>query len=185
MPEVMVEVFTQDVESSPVECAEAREIIERLGLKGQAKTTAANSTRLPFRVWNETEALTYQTLCPITTEVSRFDTDTIPLRVLKVLDAASALEVFEGFEVLHATRDKDPVLVGYLPSERYTGRRYLLARWGAELDEFPTMVQRAAKVRTEKALRTAREIAAKAEAFVRAWEKATPDISIKVPYTDL
>lgn len=152
---MMVETFEQHVERHPEACEEAAKLIAELGLEGQATLTSPDeeATRCPYRQWHADECEVYQLLCPSTDTVESYDCDTIPLRVLQVLSHAKSLGIYEGFKVLHAASPviKDPVLVGIPNGQAWSNTKWhLLARWGAELDEFPVLVAKASKIKAEK-----------------------------------
>ena len=154
---MLVETFEQQVEQHPEACDEAARLIEELGLSGQQTLMhpeKQDTTRCPYRQWSELEAEVYSLLCPSTDAVGDYDADAIPLRALQVLAHAKSLDIYTDFKVIHAANPaiKDPVLLG-IPTNGNTWDRskwHLLARWGAELDEFPVLMEKAAKIKAAK-----------------------------------
>lgn len=150
---MLVETFEQQVERHPEACDEATRLIEELGLSGQKSLTNpdASETRCPYRQWSALESEVYGLLCPSTDSVSDYDADTIPLRVLQVLSHAKSLGIYTDFKVIHAANPaiKDPVLLGVPTTGNSWDRSkwHILARWGAELDEFPVLMEKAAKIK--------------------------------------
>lgn len=160
MNEMKVETFEQAVEHHPEACEAADELIRSLGLVGQRELTSPNDgmARCPYRQWTAIEHEVYSLLCPSVDKVEDYRADTIPLRVLQVLAHAKTLGVYESFEVWHAASPavKDPVLVGVpLDQPWRRDRRHLLARWGAELDEFPVMMRQAGAIKRKNMLAAA------------------------------
>lgn len=167
---MQVETFEQQVERHPEACDEAARLIDELGLGGQQELTSPNdgAARCPYRQWTAIEHEVYSLLCPSVDKVEDYRADTIPLRVLQVLAHAKTLGIYEFFEVWHAANPavKDPILVGVPNGETWRKeRRHLLARWGAELDEFPAMVRQAAAIKRTKLLGEAAKLVGKAKEF--------------------
>lgn len=112
--------------------AEAMELIESMGLEGQAQPKET-TTRFPYRLMNDEELFVYGTLCPEKADVHKFSNEPIPLQVLKTLAFAKTLPQLKYFEVWSAVSRmvKDPVLVAR--DSQYGSKNYMLARWGDEL----------------------------------------------------
>lgn len=148
----LIETFEcNEVAHEPIEIAqEAVSIIDELGLTGQrdfiAKPGDKMTTRAPYRVMTQDEIGVYSTLCPDEVEIKRYNGSPIPLRVLQV--AAHAMQVIPGLtiEVWDKTQAvvKDPVLVGKV-GDRWSAnyKVYILARWGAELEAFSILRNKA------------------------------------------
>lgn len=150
---MLVETFEQTIERErhPEVCEEAARLIAELGLSGQESIGTDSGERLPYRQWTDRERRVYSILCPARDDVAAYAADAIPLGVLQVLAHAKSLGVYQGFRILHASGPavKDPVLIGIPHGTNMTwdeGKWHLLARWGAELDEFPAMERQAAAV---------------------------------------
>lgn len=149
---MLVETYeVEETQSEPVECTdEALRIVEELNLKGQLKLLKPGDEpakpSFPYRKMTRDEVTVYGILCPAKTLLENYEDSQIPLRVLQV--AALAKEHFKCLFVLHPeAMEKDPVLVGsndthpmYAPNSWF-----ILARWGAELDAWPLLVEKAAK----------------------------------------
>jgi len=121
---------------------EALQLIEALGLEGQQtllrpKAEGEGLVRSPYRPMTTEEARIYGALFPKTTELQRFASSAVPLRVLQV--AAHAKQFLPHLYVWHGedARYADPVLVGYAEPGWYTnqprGVPHILARWGDAL----------------------------------------------------
>lgn len=145
------EVLDSAEVQSPEFAEEASALIESLGLEGQrslvVKRENGTETRIPYREMTGDELFAYRTLCPQTSDVHKFKSEAMPLRVMQVLAHAKSLDCFKSFEVWHP-RDasiKDPVLVGVMQDaeQSWVQRRYILARWGEVLDALPTLMEKA------------------------------------------
>jgi len=161
-----VNVETYEVDSTHPEVDEAANaLVEQLGLDGQkVYTNPDTGSRCPYRTMTADEDFAYRILCSVHTPVEKFDAEPMPLRVLQVLAHAKDIGVFECFEVWHPARPmKDPVLVGVMPGDKYRTTRYILARWGAELDEFPALMQKALKAHRERLIADLSKIKSEAE----------------------
>lgn len=139
----------KDVQQETVEqCAEAKELIEQLGLDGQRQLQSGveTVTRFPYRLMTDEEQFVYSTLCPEQCEAKSYCNEPMPLEVLKTFAYAKSLGAFTYFEVWAASsvRVKDPVLVAR--KERYGSERYILARWGAELLPLEVLLSDAIRV---------------------------------------
>jgi hypothetical protein len=182
-----VEVYTveSEVEVHPEACERAVELIESLGLEGQAqligKGEKSAKQRCRFRAWTDEEMRVYTMLLPRSDPANRYMGEAMPLRVLEAFAEAQALGIFEGFEVRHAETGKDPLLLAWMPTEQYRATRYLIARWGDVLDSFPVLLERVGRIAIERARRSAKLIQAQAAAFLAATEDAKPTVRIEVP----
>lgn len=143
------------------ECVQA--LVNKHGLEGQ-RTLA--KTRCPFRQITQEEAAVFRELCPNETPVEKYDGEPIPLRVLELLDRAKDTGMFRFFTVWHpAPGMNDPILVARTHENQFAigNQVYLIARWGAHLDEWPAMVKAAIASRTARL----KALAAKIDAEVR------------------
>lgn len=175
MSDMLVETFEQHVERHPEACDEAARLIAELGLSGQQSLGGETTERCPYRQWTAVEMEVYSLLCQSVDKVEDYDADTIPLRVLQVLAHAKSLGIYEAFEVRHAASPsvKDPVLLGVPTGQSWLNeKRHLLARWGAELDEFPAMERVASKLKLAQLRDGVDEKIAELEAIKRRIESA-------------
>jgi hypothetical protein len=155
---MQVETYeVQEVADAQVEqCEEARKLAEQLGLEGQQSFYSGSADdrprAMPYRKMTAQEALVYSTLLPSVTQLKNYSDGPIPLRVLQIAaHAAECLEQHIGTTTLYvwhpANADvKDPLLVACKGSNQYTTERYILARWGTELEEFGILQERAKQV---------------------------------------
>jgi hypothetical protein len=131
--------------------AESVALIKKLGLEGQEALIGGEVAApqvSPFRRITVAEAFVYGVICPTKSKAENFRAEAIPLRVLQVLDRAQELGLFKRFEIWSADLDKDPVLVAYEPYSNpkhpsLDGDCFILARWGAELEDFAVLADRA------------------------------------------
>ena len=151
--EMLVETFEQTetlADGKPPCDAESIALIESLGLGGQQRLIRGDEGKpkklMPYRLMTADEQGVYRTICPRRVSLEEYADSAIPLRVLQV--AAHAKDFFAGIEVWAAesTHIKDPVLVGCPTSETWRQERFILARWGAELEPFEKLVAKAAEV---------------------------------------
>jgi len=176
----LVETYEQQVESHPEACEAANSMIEELGLTGQQSLISPDQsdTRCPYRQWHAIEAEVYGLLCPSVDKVEDYDADVIPLRVLQVLSHAKSLGIYCEFRVLHAANPsvKDPVLVGVPEGQTWQNTKWhILARWGAELDEFPVLMEKASKLKAAQLLDGLRGQQQQINALVARAESAVAD----------
>ena len=146
--DVKTETFEQTIE--------ARQLINELGLDGQASKLAfvedgaslnATTKRFPYRLMTDEELFVYRTLCPQVTSLKNYDLSPIPLEVLKTAAYAKSLgdPRISHMDVWSATsvKVKDPVLVG--KEGPYGSKFYILARWGEELLPLDVLIPDAIK----------------------------------------
>jgi hypothetical protein len=139
--------------AEPIEaCEEAVQIMEDLGLEGQKSLVSAKEdepqARCPYRAMTAEEEFVFRVLCPSTKKLPEYDAGPIPLRVLQIASHASGLDLYKRFEVWYVAKqpDPDPVLVGIVVDGTYEWDvkvRHILARWGEDLESWPTLVKRA------------------------------------------
>jgi hypothetical protein len=149
---------------------EAVNLIQNLKLEGQMslikKTESGSDVRCPYREFTKDELFVYNTLCPEKIPVERYTASPIPVRVLQVIAHAKSIEMFDRILVWdkESVQMKDPVLVGEIGNQYASDKKqFILARWGEELDEFPYLLKKAAKIHKDKILAKYREIMVKAK----------------------
>lgn len=147
-----VETFeVTEVTDKGVEVNEEQiDLINSLGLEGQKKLISPNEVAVnPYRKMLKEEWAVYKAICPEITAVDLYDDEAIPVRVLQVLCHAKAENLFKEYYIMHKKSEevKDPILFGVnstwysewgMPSDCF-----ILARWGAELEDFATLKEKA------------------------------------------
>lgn len=162
-----VETFEcSETAAEPIEAAEeAIEIIRSLGLNGQLELLAPNdeTKRAPYREMTADELFVYETVCPTKAKLSDYRRTPIPLRVLQIASHVTELGLCEELEVWDAASpaEKDPVLVGIVGPSYRPLKRFILARWGEELETFVVLFKRAIEVKRLQIEQKYRAIAAK------------------------
>jgi len=130
--------------------SESLDIIEKLGLEGQKRLSNPDTaTRQPYRTITQLESNVFAVLFPARTEISKYDMEPIPLRVLQVAAYAKDANLFKRLEIWHpeSPRDKDPLLIGVGRGEYdWQDRFFLLARWGDALLTFDEMAEKARQI---------------------------------------
>lgn len=125
---------------------EAALLIEKLGLEGQKMLLdTPSATPFPYRTMTKQEQKVYEFHCPIKTELCKYKSDFIPLRVLQVAAHAKDLKFCDkGLWVWHPEDAKlDPVLVGLKKDGQWGERVYILARWGQVWKDFAQLLKEA------------------------------------------
>lgn len=132
----------------------AKALAEQLGLEGQQRYYGGGdepATSHPYRKMTKQESLVYGALLARKTELKKYADGPVPLRVLQL--AAHANEVIDGatLYVWHPENAdvKDPLLVAQIGPD-WQCERYLLARWGEELDEWAVLLAKAKAIITAK-----------------------------------
>jgi hypothetical protein len=161
MNELQVETYIE-AQETPKNNDEIEEYNVKLVDLGLHHLVIKNDTA-PIAPISEFEKNVYKTLCPQTTEISKYQ-HPIPMRALEAYGKCRSyleelasksnkklkIEIWED-------EDPDPIMVAKLDWNDY----FVIARWGKELQDFPTLVKRAKeKVISETATKiaTAREI---------------------------
>lgn len=175
-----VETFEcqETMEETPEQCQEAMALTETLGLTGQKKLHTSEEhdetkARFPYREMLAEEVLVYHTLCPATTPLVDYEASPIPLRVLQVAAHVKSLRPDLTMHVWdrEGAIEKDPVLIASTSkhdSQWSSGKRYILARWGSELEAFATLLTRALKIKREQLVQEAEKIAAEITSMTNA-----------------
>lgn len=152
---------------------EAVRLVAELGLSGQRKFTEPDGdlklkTRAPYREVTAEEMFVIKMLCPIEVDLEKYDRAPIPIRVLQVAAHAKDCGMFTKLVVRcpRSESDRDPFLLG-LDKETYSSKRFILARWADDVDEWPALVKKALSKWKEKALATCRQAIATAETDIR------------------
>lgn len=167
---MQVETFEcSETAAEPIEASqEAAGIIESLELAGQKALLCpqeSTTSRCPYREMRKDERFVYGVLCHYKTDLRNYSESPIPLRVLQVAAHAHSLGMFRDLWVWHAAShlEKDPVLVGVVQQGTYTWEvaTYILARWGEELESWPTLMKRACDRKREQIADALRSIEAK------------------------
>ena len=173
-----VETFTiEEVANETMEhCDKANEIIESLGLTGQQETVGEDkSIRFPYRKITQQEFAVYSMLCPQHCLIQDYKDSPIPLRVLEM--AALANEYFDDLFVMYPKAYvKDPVLIGTKGKSGWYESRYIIARWGEELDEFPALLKKAMAMFKVKVKARLTEIKAELEAHMAGFDEVGPSV---------
>jgi hypothetical protein len=146
---MQIKEFT--VEPAPSEAStmaqdsEACELIEQLGLKGQKKLiTPETETRCRYAKMTKLEVTVYGTLFPQHTEITEYESQSIPLRVLQILALCMQEKQFDKYVVWHqADPKKDPLLVGIKKTGQWSEDVYLIAQWGDALAPFEALTAKA------------------------------------------
>jgi hypothetical protein len=169
---MQIETFEcSEVSAEPVDAsAEAIELIDSLGLDGQRDlvcpaTAPGQSTRFPYREMLKEEVNVYEMLCPKKSPIAKYTSSAIPLRVLQC--AAHAKQMKPELNLYVWDRDSavenDPVLVAEIGESYSVKTRYILARWGEELEAFAVLFTRAVVLKRKLIAGKARELLADAE----------------------
>lgn len=152
-----MKIETYEVEPAETEIeglandSEARAICESLGLTGQLSLSDNETeTTFPYRRMTAIEQRVFEIHCPIKTELAKYKSDPIPVRVLQVAQHAMSCGVCKEFYVWHPKDARlDPILTGHTQNI-YSGEIYLLARWGAVWKEFDQLLAEAKTIWREK-----------------------------------
>lgn len=188
---MQVETFEcTETASEPIEATEeAIELMKSLGMEGQLGLTKkddnGNDTRCPYREMTADELFVYGVLCPAKYEVSDYDLSPIPLRVLQIASHAKSLDMFDKLVIWdrESAAVVDPVLVGNIRTKGQFGtsddKTYILARWGATLDSFVTLLDQATKAKRESLKAEYQSIAAKVNADLASVDTMTTSELVK------
>lgn len=177
---MIVETYEVDeVKQATVEQdLEAKEIVEALGLEGQAKlynpqAQDSGERPFPYRKMTAQEKWVYERILPVKTKLKNYEDGAIPLRVLQVAAHASKLIEGRGGEcnlyVWHpANADyKDPLLVLRDGGDWGAQKFWILARWGDELEEFAVLANKAKEIYRTKCLAKLEECKQQIEVWLR------------------
>lgn len=147
--------------------AEALQLIETLGLKGQKTLITPKpegGERFQYPEMTKLELAVYGEVFPQKTVIEEYAAGIIPIRVMQV--AAHAKGFCDAVQVWHKKmRDPDPILVGTKGANEYaaTFKRFILARWGDALKDFSELVKEARVLYRERFERELKEKASNAQ----------------------
>lgn len=177
---MVVETYEVDeVKQATVEQdLEAKEIVEALGLEGQAKlynpqAQDSGERAFPYRKMTAQEKWVYELLLPAKTKLKNYEDGAIPLRVLQVAAHASKLIEGRGAEctlfVWHpkSADYKDPLLVLREGGDWTAQKFWILAHWGEELEEFGVLANKAKEIYRTKCLAKLEECKQQIEVWMR------------------
>ena len=121
-------------------------IVDSCALEGQKdlikkKEGTEETSIIPFPELSEEQERIFAVLCPQRTDVKKFSRQPIPLRVLALVSLCYDKIYFPHFEVW-SDKESDPVLIGK-SSNDWQAKKYLIARWGNELDNFTKLKEKA------------------------------------------
>lgn len=172
---MQVETFeVQEVAAEPLEaCEEALTLIEELGLEGQKSLTCKHEAsdsdaRFPYREMLAEEVRIYGILCPSKVKLEEYKASPIPLRVLQV--AAHCMSLNPELQLFvwdkRSAEIKDPVLVAETRGNSWDAgfKRFILARWGEELEHISVLFKRAVDEKRPKVITQCRRQLASVEA---------------------
>lgn len=133
--------------TSPDESEQALALCNKLGLTKQCAMLKRTERPMRFRRMTKDEFAVYRALCPEETLLQQYDLSPVPLRVLQIAELAGECGLHR-LTVWHPeVVTTDPVLVGFQDPRTYYDREiFILARWGAALDEWPALVKAAREV---------------------------------------
>ena len=135
----------QDIVQDEEKAAEWTTMVNQLGLEGQLNLCTAKDNPIPFPLMNQSYQNVFKTLCPVAVEISKFNKMTIPLRVLALIALCREKEYFGNLQVWDDEQDLDPIIVGCDGSDKY-----LIARWGDELEEFGVLRAKAIELKSQQ-----------------------------------
>lgn len=128
--------------SDPQEVEEFNSLAQELGLNNLVLDKEANPEQIRLPKLNPYESQVYHVLCPRTIRIEDYKEE-MPIRVLKALKLAKDMVPDDyDFFIMKAGQDPDPILV----AKRYSfsdDNTILIARWGEELLDFPSLAKRA------------------------------------------
>lgn len=162
---IKIEIFSCDEimsENHPEIEDEAKNIIEQLGLEGQA----VNGKRNPFREMTKEEVFTYKVLCPSSYDIEKYSRTPIPYRVLQALNYCKENNFFHEYKIWDVQEQliKDPVLVG--KQKEWNSPWHIIARWGEELDEYIVLKEKALKIAISRWYKSVASIKDEAETLL-------------------
>ena len=169
-----VETFEcSETASEPIEASEeAIRLIDEMELDGQRELVSqvadsGRPGRFPFRMMTADEFNVYKAVCPTAIELSKYNASPIPLRVLQCIALCKMYpDQFDRIEIWDKTSSeiKDPVAVAFCGSYAPKSKTYILARWGSELESWPTLVDLATSLLRDRMQSTLSRVAALAGA---------------------
>jgi hypothetical protein len=138
------------VTETPDELEGRTALCNKLALAGQTKLLAPNRRPITFPFLTREQAILFSFFCPQATPLADYDLSPIPLRVLEYADRAISQGI-NHLTVWHpAVVRTDPILLGNTGTSFHSAStRVLIARWGAELDEWPALVAKFKTAATE------------------------------------
>lgn len=140
---------THDTPETPEMDQESINIIEELDLEGQKKLLRVDESRVvrnPFPAMTREEELVYRNICPAKHKLREFESESIPLSILKEIALAEKLKLFARIEIWSAPQADDPIVVGLEKDNSYDhGKLWKIGRWGRELFPFEELKEIALK----------------------------------------
>jgi hypothetical protein len=126
--------------AEPEHLEEWNQLVEELNLDGQKTLKDGDKSPIPFPMMTTGERRVYEVLCPNKTEVKEYHNNTIPLRVLSLIALSQRENYFNEIQIWDDTAKPDPIAVGIV-GDKWSGKHYIIARWGDELRAFAELKQ--------------------------------------------
>jgi hypothetical protein len=138
--QVFMEEETKELIYDSEKLEEWKSKVQELGLNAQLELCKEDKSPIPFTYMKESMVAMFEELCPASTRVQDYNITPIPIEVLGVISLAEKEGYFEGIEIWYDDKKPDPILVGFK-----NGKKYLMARWGAEKADFGDLYKEAKK----------------------------------------
>lgn len=113
-----------------------------LGLENQLALAQPDKSPIPFECMNTVQERVYQTICPAAEVYKDYKRTAIPLEVLSLIALAEKENYFDLIQIWYDDKAPDPIAVGIVGS-KWSGKKYMLARWGHELKPFAALKEEA------------------------------------------
>lgn len=136
--------------------------VSELELEGQKKIVSPGKSPIPFPFMNENMLKVYSELCPVKDKVQNYQMSAIPLKALSLIALSQKEMYFDYIEIWHSNTKPDPIAVGSLIPEAdktktWNAQKYIIARWGDELESFPELAKKAMDIWKQRTLLKCRE----------------------------
>lgn len=125
---------------------EWKEKCEALGLTEQLQLANPDKSPIPFECMNTVSERVYTTLCPAKVNYKKYGRTPIPIEILSLVALSEKEGYFESIEIWYDDKSPDPIAVGRTGLNEWSGKKYLIGRWGDALRPFDELRQMAIQI---------------------------------------
>lgn len=126
---------------------EWKEKCEALGLSEQLALANPDKSPVPFECMNTVSQRVYGTLCPAKLDYKKYGRTPIPIEILSLIALSEKEGYFNAIQIWYDDKSPDPLAVGRIGNE-WSGKLYLIGRWGDVLRPFEELKEMAITVYT-------------------------------------
>ena len=141
---MITQIFIEPEQEKPEESSrEWEQLCIGLGLQKQLKKVGKiEKVPIPYMKLDHRMSRVFRMLCPQRESYTAYEAGTLPLDVVQEIQRCKENEWFPMIEIWYDDKSPDPFLIGY-DGKKGEANKFLIARWGDELQPFEQLVIKA------------------------------------------